>query len=347
MLKKGTCPICGKNNGCAFVTGDDPSSCWCMTTSVPKGLLSHVPESYRNISCVCQSCIKNYNKRICVVGSLNVDHILNLDCFPKDGETIRAEGLEEAFGGKGANQSVACRKLGLNTTLLGCVGNDSLGSKYIKHLNKLGIETAFIQRADVPTGQAFIQVDKSGENRIITVGGANYQLNKEWIEKHLEAILEHDIFMFSLEIPQEIVLYLMEILNKHHKLIILDPAPFKNFDERMLQFIDYITPNESEYDHIKAGLNHQQHIVMKRGRKGSRYMNQEIKVNVPSISVDTVDTIGAGDAFNAALTFGLSFNYTIEETLMFANIAGALSTTENGAQEGMPTIQRMLQYRYE
>ncbi len=345
MIEKGKCPICGKTNQCAITLGEEPSTCWCMTTKIPKDLLNNIPDEYRNISCVCKECVKNYVKKVCVVGSLNIDHILNVESFPRPGETIKAKSLNTFFGGKGGNQATACAKLGLSTSMLGSVGADSHGIRYINHFKSIGVQTGLIHQSNI-SGQAFIQVDNSGENNIVTIGGANYDLSKKWIEDHLDEILEHDVFLFSLEIPPKVVMYLMEQLEKHHKIIILDPAPFANFDKKMLDYVDYITPNQTEYESMKSLLNPNHHVIVKRGEKGSKYIHKEISINIPPYPVNVIDTVGAGDTFNAAFCFALIFKYTIEEALMTANIAGAIATTEAGAQTAMPTLRELLKIRF-
>jgi len=342
MIEKGKCPICGRNNGCAFNTGADPKTCWCMTTPVPKGLLSHIPDEMRNISCVCKSCIESYARKVCVVGSLNIDKILTVENFPLKGETIKAQKLEEHFGGKGGNQATALRKLGVSTSMFGCVGSDPLGDKYINNLKTLGVDTSLIKRASGISGQAYILVDQLGENQIVTLGGANYSLDEAWIEYNIEALLDHDIFLFSLEIPQTVSLKLMRLLHKHNKIIILDPAPFSNFHDEMLDYVDYITPNETEYNHLKDILKPSHNVVMKKGAKGSSYIHNNITINVPPYPVSTIDTVGAGDTFNAAFTFALVFKFTTEESLMIANTAGAFATTKKGAQGGMPDLKTLL-----
>lgn len=345
MIEKGKCPICGKNNGCAMVAGTDPYACWCMTTSVPKGLLNHVPEEFRNKSCICKECTTNYNKKVCVVGSLNIDLVLSLNEFPKNGETIKANKLETFYGGKGGNQAIAAAKLGLKVSLLGSLGNDVHGDKYIQHLKKNNIDVSLLKRSQGDSGQAYIQVDKTGENKIITVGGANYQLSKEWVDDHIEEILDHDFFLISLELPKEVSLYLVKLLSKHNKMIILDPAPYSNFNKEMLDYVDYITPNETEYELIKGSLDKTHNVILKKGNKGSSFIHNNLIVNVNAYPVESVDSVGAGDTFNAAVCFGLLFKFTIEEILYHSNIAGALATTKSGAQGGMPTLEELIKLK--
>lgn len=346
MIEKGKCPICGKNNGCAVVAGTDPYKCWCMTNTVPKQLLTHIPKQLRNQSCICHDCIRNYNKKVCVIGSLNVDSILKLDNFPKAGETVRANDLEIFFGGKGGNQAIAASKLGLKVSMIASIGNDHHGDDYITHLKSHGINTELIKRNDSFTGQAFIELDHKGENKIITIGGANYQLNKAWVDTNLEKILDHDLFLISLEIPKEVSLYIMEILSEHNKSIVLDPAPYKNFDSKMLDLVEYVTPNETEYDQIKKSLKCHHKVIFKKGSQGASYLFEDKQLQSPVYKVNTVDTVGAGDTFNAAIAFGLIFNYSIEDILSHANIAGGVATTKFGAQTGMPTLECLLNIKH-
>lgn len=277
--------------------------------------------------------------KVCVIGSLNVDHVLYVNNFPKPGETVRSKGYEQHFGGKGGNQAVACAKLGLEVSMVGAINTADLGKLYIDHLKTLKVNTKMIKASDAHTGYAFIEVDKSGENKIVTAGGANYTLDLEWINHHIEAILDHDIFMFSLEIPQSIVEYIMPLLYQAQKKVILDPAPIDNFSHGMLNQNLYLTPNDTELEILQQYDMKDMKIIMKKGAEGSAFKHHDILIHQPAHRVDVIDTVGAGDTFNAGLAYGLSKNLPMDQVLDFANACGALATTKRGAQAGMPTLE--------
>lgn len=341
-MKNSKCPICGKDNGCAFNSGKDPYTCWCMTTTVPKALLETVDQRG---GCICKECVdtyyKNNQKRICVIGSLNVDLILSVNDFPLPGQTIKSQSMIRTFGGKGGNQAFASRKLESKVSMVGCVGNDSYGRDYLNHLKASKISVDLIKIADTTSGMAIIEVDHTGENKIITVGGANYELDKEWIDHNFSKILEHDVFLFSLEIPPEVSMYLMKKLKAENKLIILDPAPAGNFHADMLNYVDVITPNETEFKELlDCELPKNVVTIVKQGSAGSELFSDD-HIQVSGYDVNTIDTVGAGDTFNAAIAYGMLFEFENEKLLSFANAAGALATTKQGAQTGMPSLKEI------
>lgn len=336
MSKK--CPICGKDNGCAFNTGQDPKSCWCMKTTIPKELL----EGRDGSACICKSCVeayyKSHQKKICVIGSLNIDILLTVDKFPKAGQTIRASSSQTKYGGKGGNQAVVSAGFNSQVSILACLGKDYYGDDYCRYLEGMKVRTHLISRVDEETGKAIIEVDQAGENKIITSGGANNRLSKAFIQAHQEEILDHDIYLMSLSNPKEVTLYLMKLLKSKGKTIILDPGPSENFDMAMLNYIDIITPNETE---LKNEMLESSVItILKKGAMGSEY-HSNIVVGHQGYQVNTLDTVGAGDAFNAALAYGYLYEFEPLKLLQFANASGALATTAKGAQGCIPSLEQI------
>ena len=165
-------------------------------------------------------------KRILVVGSLNMDIVIETPCMPKAGETIAGKSIAQIPGGKGANQAFAAGKLGGNIAMMGAVGNDEKGEKLLESLKGVGVDISRIEvMNDIPTGQAFITVDDQGENAIIIIAGANGKVTKELIDSNLALIKQSDIIIMQLEIPLEIVGYVKKIVEEDGKIVILDPAP--------------------------------------------------------------------------------------------------------------------------
>ena len=165
-------------------------------------------------------------KRILVVGSLNMDIVIETPCMPKAGETIAGKSIAQIPGGKGANQAFAAGKLGGNIAMMGAVGNDEKGEKLLESLKGVGVDISRIEvMNDIPTGQAFITVDDQGENAIIIIAGANGKVTKELIDSNLDLIKQSDIIIMQLEIPLEIVGYVKKIVEEDGKIVILDPAP--------------------------------------------------------------------------------------------------------------------------
>ncbi|UOR11421.1 ribokinase [Halobacillus amylolyticus] len=289
---------------------------------------------------------------IVVVGSLNMDIVIEADRAPLEGETIMGNHSSFIPGGKGANQAVALAKLGAQTTLLGTIGDDPFGTSLLRSLKDSGVETGKVKEVDNnPTGIASILLAE-GDNRIVVVPGANDDCLPDDIKEHEELIEKADLVLLQLEIPLATVTTAAKIAKKHGKTVILNPAPARSLPEKLLQNVDYITPNQSElgilskmdqdrFDLQKAMEIVQEsgvdHVITTLGSEGAVYKSQESAVKTtPAHQVPVVDTTGAGDAFNAGLSYAIGLGKELSEAVSFASKVSALAVTKFGAQAGMP-----------
>jgi ribokinase len=291
-------------------------------------------------------------KKIAVVGSINIDYVVETSVLPKTGETVLGDDFFLSLGGKGANQAVAASRLGGNVSLFGSIGEDENGRIILEKLQKEKVNINYIQKVkDKPTGVAFIELCKS-ENRIIVISGANECTDISYINRMKNDLLQHDIIIFQLETPIEMMEFIIPILYEHRKIIIVDPAPAKNLKKEILNKITYLTPNEHEYQTV-FDSNESMEILLKqypnkliitRGSKGVTYFDGEKIVNVPSILVTPVDTTGAGDTFSGAFALAIAKGKELFESIKFGNIAAGLSVTKRGAQTGMPYMEDIEQF---
>lgn len=185
--------------------------------------------------------------RLAVLGSINVDHIMNISQFPKPGETIIGHQYKIAFGGKGANQAVACGRSGADITFIACVGDDAIGSEIISQLKTDNIHIDAISIIpQTPTGVAMILVNDQGENVISIVAGANGALTPVHFQQYHHVIEHADALLMQLESPLETVFEAAKRAKSHQTKVILNPAPAQPLSDEFLSFIDVITPNETE-----------------------------------------------------------------------------------------------------
>jgi len=297
-------------------------------------------------------------KKICVIGSLNTDLVAVIDCFPKPGETITGREFGIYAGGKGANQAVALGKLGTNVRMIGKLGDDLYGRKYMETLKNNGVDTSGIGiEPAVSSGVALIEVESTGENRIIIIPGANGMVDCGFIDSELELMLECDIFLLQLEIPVETVAYAIKILKNNGKTVILDPAPAAKLPDDIFPFIDYITPNETELEaltgirtenetDIKAAASYLLAkgvgtVIAKVGKRGAFIIDNREFLYSPVFDVKVIDTTAAGDSFNAGFAYALAEGRNLAECVVFANATASLSTTAKGAQGAMPTLAQV------
>lgn len=287
--------------------------------------------------------------KVVVVGSINVDMVFTSDIRPKAGETVLGNTFSVIPGGKGANQAVAAAKLGAETYMVGCVGNDSNGEFSLKNLQNMNVNTLGVKTVNnVPTGVANIVV-ADNDNSIIVISGANFEITKEIIDNNKELILSSDIVLLQLEIPFKVVEYVIEICSKNNVKVLLNPAPAAELNDYIIENATYITPNEHELKLIFKNQNtdeilkrYPNKLIVTLGSKGVKYYDGYEIRQVPSIKVNVVDTTGAGDTFCGGLAAALVRGYNIEDAIKFANKAASVTVTMLGAQSGMPTLNQLL-----
>ena len=302
-------------------------------------------------------------KKICVIGSLNIDLINIVDEFPKPGETIISKEFRTNFGGKGANQAVAAKKLGADVLMVGRVGEDIYGTQYMEYLEESRITTDGLDLThNAPTGTAVISVNRTGENTITIAHGANGEIDESYIDRLKPLLLQYDVFLLQLEIPVRTVKYILNFLKSGGKTVILDPAPAQKLEDSLYQYVDYITPNRTELqtltgmpadnreNFIKAGRHLLEKgagtVVVKAGSVGAYIIMPDRWEYIPAYRVEALDTTAAGDSFNAGLAVSLSQERPITECVQFASAVGALSTLAYGAQSAMPSfsvVQRFME----
>jgi ribokinase len=291
---------------------------------------------------------------IAVLGSLNADLVTRMDRFPHPGETVVGQTFAQFSGGKGANQAVACGRLGATVSMFGALGKDMFAPKLLQSLKESNVNTDdLLHCQDIPTGMAHIWVDAQGENAIAIVAGANAQVDRDYIDSIMSKLTDASWLLLQLEIPLDGMAYLLEHLTSEKPKVILDPAPAQPLDQLPTRRIWLITPNEHELESLtnlstdtaqgiqqacrtllkKTGA---KTILCKAGSRGA-YLDDGIQFqHIPGYPVRNVDSTAAGDVFNGTLAVALSENKSLKEAINIANAAGALCVTRPGAQQSMP-----------
>lgn len=295
---------------------------------------------------------------IYIIGSSNTDMVIKSNSIPKPGETIIGGNFYSFQGGKGANQAVAASKLGGKVIFICKVGDDSLGNKSIKEYESHGINTEYIcVEKGEHTGVALIMVDKEGENLISVASGANSKLKIKdiaFIEKKLKP---NDLVLIQLEIPLEVVEFIISLCYRLRIKLILNPAPFQKIDDDYLKCIHTITPNMIEAESltgikvfdidssrvaahklIDKGI---KNVFITMGNKGVFYITEDREGHILPKKVKAIDSTAAGDTFNGALAAALSFGMKIYDSVEFANSAASISVTKMGAQDSIPYINEL------
>ncbi|PIC68088.1 ribokinase [Sporosarcina sp. P16a] len=280
---------------------------------------------------------------ITVIGNANIDLIAQADKFPLQGETVRGKDFQTAPGGKGANQAVACAKLGHKVQLIGTTGTDSFGEMIVANLRKQQVDTSYITQVEGPSGVAVILLTE-GDNRIISIPGANHALSVERMKELKSIIGASQLVMMQLELPVDTVWYVLKLCKDLEVPVMMDPAPSTSFQMEYMPYVRYLTPNETECAQLfgtsieETVTNYPNQLLVTLGKDGVCYHNNEEIVFVPGVPAQVVDTTGAGDTFNGALASRLVQGSDLQSAVEFANVAASLSVGKFGAQGGMPTM---------
>ncbi|GBR01590.1 ribokinase [Asaia lannensis] len=295
-------------------------------------------------------------------GSVNIDITARAERIPHPGETVHAASYATGLGGKGANQAAAAARLGqgcgLSVFMAGRIGTDSFGSLSRKLLTPFGVDlSALREDPDHPTGVALITVDNKAENIITVAGGANMALDSSDVAAHRALIHSASALLLQLEIPLELTVAIAEEAQHAGTLVIVDPAPApaNGLPDALWQALDVITPNETETrlltgiypetqaDAARAARKLKErgatHALVKMGARGVYYLSGEREGFVPPYPVEAIDTVAAGDCFNAGLATALTLGKDFGEAVHFAAACGALATTRPGAAESAPHWQ--------
>ena len=292
-------------------------------------------------------------RSIIIFGSINLDLVARVPQLPKPGETLFGDSFSMVPGGKGANQAVGVARLSGSSRMIGRVGNDAFGTELLKSLQQSGVQTDSIMvDRSVASGVAMIAVDEHGENHIIVIPGANGSIDDTDLERLKSVLTNSSILLLQLEIPLAIVRTAARVAKQSGATVILDPAPApEDFPADLYSAIDILTPNivetaqlvgfpiRSQSDADRAAEILQQRgvktVVIKMGSQGAVCATKHERFSVPAFPVNAIDTVAAGDAFNAGLAVALSEGLEMRDAIIWGAAAGALSTTKSGAQSSL------------
>lgn len=274
--------------------------------------------------------------RLLVVGSCNIDLAARTARLPLAGETLLAQEFTQRTGGKGANQAIAAARLGASVALVSAVGDDAFGALILERLISEGVDVTHVRRlAGERSGIALIVTDAAGENTIVVSPGAGGRVSVDGCElERAPAVLT------QLEIPLEVV---CEAASRAHGMFVLNASPFRPLPPSLVERCDVVVVNQSEYELGQAVLDQAKLTCVTLGALGAKLLdhgNEMAAVQSPAVAA--IDTVGAGDAFVAALCVELERGSDPAAALELACRAGALATTRDGAQAALPNREELL-----
>jgi ribokinase len=294
------------------------------------------------------------SRRVTVMGSYVADLAFRIDRLPTWGETRMGQSFQLGPGGKGSNQAVAAARAGANVSFISKLGSDPFGEIARTLYREEGIDTQYIFTSPNPTGAAAILIDAAkGENAIIVVPGACFELTPSEVDQAADIIATSAVFVAQLELSLPTVEHGLQIARKNHVSTILNPAPATNLPATIYPLCDYLTPNETEVAALTGipvtdlasaeeaaivllarGV---RNVILTLGSQGALIKNSTVTRHIPAVNAGPiVETTGAGDAFNGGLATALAEGMDLFEATEFACAAAGISVTRPGTAPSMP-----------
>ena len=283
------------------------------------------------------------NKKICVIGSSNIDQFSYISEFPSSGETLIGDSFETGFGGKGANQAVMAGLLGADVYMISCLGNDIFGDSTINNFIENDVNVDHIQRVKVSSGVAPIWVNAKGENKIIVIPGANNKIDANKAKASLQEIENVSYLIGQAEIPMDVNHDVFDYAKQNNITTVFNPAPGKILESAFLKNIDWLIPNENEFQ-IISGLNMTDenilefsktipcNLLITCGEQGVLYVDDDEIIKFKAPKVHAIDTTGAGDAFVGSFVYALTKDLKVDDAINLAIDKASLSVTKKGTQ---------------
>lgn len=298
---------------------------------------------------------------IVVIGSSNTDMVIKTNHLPVPGETVTGGEFHVYPGGKGANQAVAAARLGGRVSFIANIGDDPFGRQSVELIKAEGIDVSGLNiEPGIASGVALISVDKNGENCIAVASGSNATLFPQTLQRSLPIIKKADIVLMQLETPLETINYVADLCKKDDITFILNPAPACLLPDTLFPDISIITPNEKEAEMLTGVKISDEEsaieaaymlkgkgvgiVIITMGRQGALIVTDDYEKVIPSLAVEAVDSTGAGDIFNGALSVAIAEGRDVAEAVKFACHAAAISVTRLGAQSSAPGRKEMELY---
>lgn len=297
-----------------------------------------------------------------VVGSINMDIVAYVQRHPNIGETVFGNSLQYFPGGKGANQAVACKRLGAETRMIGRLGDDGFGRQLLDFLQQQGVDTSEVRCLEqTSTGTAIISVADDGSNHIVVISGANNCWENDCCADL--TIDAGDIVLAQFEIPDPVILSAFNKAKAAGATTLLNPAPVRNIAPAIAQLTDLLVVNEHELAALSgqtvAAADDEASIrqagdwllrdgyaglIVTLGEHGVRLWHDGQFRRIAVQKVSAIDSTGAGDTFIGGLTAGLLSGMDLYQAAEYGNLAAAISVTRPGAAASIPNRSELEQF---
>lgn len=282
---------------------------------------------------------------VAVVGSFMMDLVATCERRPERGETVVGDAFEMFLGGKGFNQAVAAARSGAPTLMVGCLGDDDFGGRFLDALDREGIDRSAVSiDRTVGTGVGLPVVERSGQNAIVVIPRANHELSVADVRAATSQLTSAAVVLLQWELSQAVAVEAARIAHGAGVTVVLNPAPAVGDLGAFGGLVDIVVPNEAEAAALGGAATLRSQcgagaIVLTLGERGAAVIDDRGERRIGAHKVDCVDTVGAGDAFCGAMVAALASGAQLFDAAGRGNAAGALAVTRAGAEPSMPTKQ--------
>lgn len=300
------------------------------------------------------------DKPIFILGSFVLACSAKVERFPRPGESMIAERVTIEPGGKGLNQAVMARRLGAAVDGLLAVGNDIAANFASAALAHADLPETMLVRIEGQTGSGIAFIDAAGETSLAIAPGVNLDLSGGHVRERAEAIEGAALVAAQFEVADAAIREAFALAHGAGVPTLLNPSPFRPIPDDILASTSILIVNETEARSLAGALGWRGEdaaaperfiaelgpsivrrgprlVVLTRGSAGAIAVGADTKpVIQASFPVDTVDTLGAGDAFAATLGVRLAQGSRLDEAMRDAAAAGALTTIRPGVFDALP-----------
>jgi len=305
-----------------------------------------------------------------VLGSFVVACSAKTTHFPRPGESLRADAFTIEPGGKGFNLAVGAHRLGAKVDGIFAIGEDLFAQLASEAFVQAGLDRAMLRRVAAPTGGGIGFTNVQGENCLAVYPGANLALSSDDVRAVASSILGADLVLAQFEVADEPILEAFTLARGAGRRTLLNPSPYRALDPGLLRATSILVLNRVEAGQAARGLGLSEAqespedldqlasalldsgpdlVVVTQGADGATaYERGKPPHHQPAFPITSVDPLGAGDAFTAALATGLQNGCPLADALLRATACGALVCQRIGVFHALPTeaeLDRFLQGR--
>ena len=300
-----------------------------------------------------------------ILGDCNPDLILTgEEIEPKFGQAERlAEDGDLTIGGSGSIVACGAARLGLRTSLVSVVGDDLLGRFMVDALGQRGVDTSAVKIDRASKTGITVILDRGDDRAIVTFPGTIQRLSGDTVDRDLLSAARH-VHISSFFLQTRLVSALPGLLEETRQAgasTSIDP----NWDPRerwngglksLLPQVDILLPNGEEATRIAQApdptsaarelANHGPVVAVKLGGDGALAVGKDLPLlrAMPVPGLQPIDTIGAGDSFDAGFLTGRLNGWTVQRSLELACVCGGLSTRSKGGTAGQPSLDEALSF---